>query len=55
MAQKKLTNVEPAYAGVKVAEIDARLEALDAEKVSLNERRKLYAPHVPKKSTAKND
>lgn len=52
---KKLTNVEPAYAQVKVDGIDARLEAIEVERKELAEQRKLYAPHVPKKSTAKKD
>lgn len=49
---KKLSNVEPAYADVQVAGIDSRLEALEAERVELNERRKLFAPHVTKRASA---
>ena len=55
MAQKKLENVEPAYAVHQVDSIDARLQALEAEKASLTDKRKLYAPHVPKKPAAKKD
>lgn len=47
---KKLENIEPAYAQVKTAEIDARLSAIDEEKKQLTEKRKLYAPHLPKKN-----
>lgn len=50
---KKLENVEPAYALHKVNEIDARLAALEDEKKTLTERRKLYAPHLPKKTPEK--
>lgn len=51
---KKLENVEPAYASVKVAGIDQRLADIEVEKKELAEQRKLYAPHLPKKSTAKD-
>lgn len=47
---KKLENVDPGYATHKVNEIDARLAALDDEKKALTEKRKLYAPHLPKKA-----
>jgi hypothetical protein len=47
---KQLENVEPAYAAHKVAEIDARLKDVEATKKALTEKRKLYAPHLPKKS-----
>ena len=48
---KKLENVEPAYAVHKVNEIDARIAAIDEEKKALTEKRKMYAPHLPKKSS----
>lgn len=51
----KPENIEPAYAGVKVAEIDARLADLEAEKKSLTEKRKLYASAVPKRTAAKTE
>jgi hypothetical protein len=51
MTMKKLENVEPAYAQHKVNEIDARLSAIDDEKKALTEKRRLYAPHLPKKSS----
>lgn len=47
---KQLESMEPAYALHKVTEIDARLKAIDVEKKALTEKRKLYAPHLPKKS-----
>jgi len=46
-----LNNVEPAYAVHVVSDIDARLKALDAEKKKLTERRKQFAPFLPKKQT----
>ena len=40
----------------RLAQVDARLAALDDERATLTERRKLFAPHLPKKpSTAKKD
>lgn len=45
---KSIPNVEAAYADVKVADIDARLDAIKTETAELTERRKLYAPHVTK-------
>lgn len=47
---KQLENVEPAYALHKVNEIDARLAAIETEKKALTEKRKLYTPHLPKKT-----
>lgn len=47
---KQLESMDAAYAVIKVRQIDERLSEIDAEKKSLTEKRKLYAPHLPKKS-----
>ncbi len=51
---KKLASMDEAYANVRVARIDSRLEEIKAEAAELTEKRKLYAPHMTKR-TAKKD
>ena len=46
--------IEAAYADSKVAQIDERLSALKQETADLTERRKVYAPHVTKRSAKKD-
>lgn len=47
---KKLNDVEPAYAQHKVNAIDTELAQIADRKKELDEQRKLYAPHLPKKT-----
>lgn len=51
---KKLENVEPAYAQHKVNAIDTELAGLADRKKALDEQRKLYAPHLPKKTASQD-
>jgi hypothetical protein len=48
---KKLNDVEPAYADLKVAQIDAELASNKARDAELTEKRKLYAPHITKRTS----
>jgi hypothetical protein len=48
---KKLNDVEPAYADLKVAQIDAEIAANAERDAELKEKRKLYAPHVTKRTS----
>lgn len=41
-------NVDPAYAKVKVAAIDARLQSLDEETKRLKAQRTAWVKHLPK-------
>lgn len=45
-------NVDPAYATVKVAAIDARLAAIDEETDRLKKQRAAFAKHLPKKTSS---
>lgn len=53
MGDKKLENVEPAYAAVQVADADAQIAAAKESIKQAEARKKLFAPHV-KKTTAKD-
>lgn len=54
---KHIPSMDENYAVLKVTDIDDRLNAIDEEKKALTEKRKLYAAHLPRKSTtaAKSD
>lgn len=55
MTKKQLENVEPAYAQHKVNAIDTELSEIADRKKALDEQRKLYAPHLPKKTATTED
>lgn len=46
---KKLENVDPTYADLRVAEADAAIASHREEIKRLEERKKLFVPHVSKK------
>lgn len=50
MSDKKLENVEPAYARVKVAQADADIAAAKETIKQAEARKRLFAPHVKKGS-----